>query len=66
MEYVVWHKTKRGGTIGEFFYSLSDVKDCILRLFKRRIEATAKNELGDTVGGVWKMDNRWHWFVETE
>lgn len=59
VEYSVWYRSKRGASVGRFFYSESDLVNFV-STFKRDAVIKMENKLH---GRVWKDNKRWNWYI---
>lgn len=61
----IFHKTKRGSSIGYAFGNLVDAEKHLIKLRNQHKEATARDDEGRIIAKVWKMDTNWNWFIDT-
>ena len=57
--YELWYKTRKGASMGKYFATEKEVIDAAKKL---KTPATIKKN-GELHGRVWKMNNRWVWYV---
>jgi hypothetical protein len=63
----IWHKTKRGASQGYTFTSKSKAVAHMSKLWKRRINATARDHsTSETVGEVWQSADGWNWYLDID